>query len=151
MISSMNNFDEEQEGLSERYRTMADGELLKLASQPWALSDPAWDALEDELDRRRIELPEPEAVPQIVVPDRRNLVLLRRFRDLHEALLAKGKLDSAGLECFLADDNMVRMDWFISNLLGGVKLMVEGEQFAQASRLLNETAAQQSDVEEADE
>jgi hypothetical protein len=44
--------------------------------------------------------------------------------------------------CFLADENMVRMDWFISNLLGGVKLLVDPEDFAEASRVLNEPAPQ---------
>jgi hypothetical protein len=40
----------------------------------------------------------------------------------------------------MADDNMVRLDWFISNLLGGVKLLVDAEDFAEASRVLNEPA-----------
>jgi hypothetical protein len=79
--------------------------------------------------------------------ERRNLVLLRSFRDLPEALLAKGKLESAGVPCFLADDNMVRMDWFISNLLGGVKILVDPENFSEASRLLNEPPPQEWDVE----
>ena len=136
----MSVFDDEQMEFADRYERMADGELLELAVQPWAMSDAAWDALEDELDQRGLEVPEPEGAPQIVVPDKRNLVLLRRFRDLPEALLAKGKLDSAGVDCFLADENMVRMDWFISNLLGGVKLMVDGDRFAEASKLLKEVA-----------
>lgn len=121
-----------------RYRDMSDGELLKLAAKPWEVSDEAWDALEDELDRRGLDVPEAEAAPVVSVPEKRNLVLLRRFRDMPEALLAKGKLESSGLEVFLADDNMVRLDWFYSNLVGGVKLMVDAEQFAEASRVLNE-------------
>ena len=131
-----------------RYAAMNDGELLQLAGRSWELSDAAWDALEDELDRRGLEPPPPEEVPQVETPERRNLVLLRRFRDLPEALLAKGWLESAGLPCFLADDNMVRLDWFISNLLGGVKLMVEAEDFAEASRLMNEPAPQAIEDEE---
>jgi len=130
-----------------RYGAMSDGELLKLAAQAWALSDAAWDALEDELDKRELEVPEAEALPAIEVAERRNLVLLRRFRDIPEALLAKGKLDACGIECFLADENMVRMDWFISNLLGGVKLLVDPEQFSDASRLLNESVLIEMDEE----
>lgn len=138
----MAEFNENRPNVAARYRDMSDGELLKLAAQPWTISDDAWEALEDELDRRNLDLPEPEAAPTISVPDKRNLVLLRRFRDIPEALLAKGKLDSAGVACFLGDENMVRLDWFYSNLLGGVKLMVDAEQFAEASRLLNEPAPQ---------
>ena len=124
-----------------RYASMSDGELLELAARSWELSDAAWEALEDELDRRGLEPPAMEEdIPAIASLEKRNLVLLRRFRDLPEALLAKGKLESAGVPCFLSDDNMVRMDWFISNLLGGVKLLVDAEDFAEASRVLNEPA-----------
>ena len=56
------------------------------------------------------------------------------FQNLPEALLAKGSLDSSGIECFLTDDNMVRMDWFMSNLLGGAKLLVNREDAEAAHR-----------------
>jgi hypothetical protein len=69
--------------------------------------------------------------------DFRDLVTVRRFRDLHEALLAKGSLDSAGIESFLADDNMVHMDWLMSNLLGGVKLRVESANLEVANEILD--------------
>jgi hypothetical protein len=126
---------------------MGDAELLKLALEPWALSDPAWDALEDELERRNLEVPEPQAPPQISALEKRNLVMLRRFRDIPEALLAKGRLESFGIAAVLADENMVRMDWFLSNLLGGVKLLVDAEDFTEASRLLNEPVPEQLNVE----
>jgi len=141
------NPDHEQEQFASHYTQMSDGELLEIALQPWALSDAAWDALEDELDRRGLDLPEPEGLPGITVPEKRSLVMVRRFRDLHEALLAKGSIESAGIESFLADDNMVRMDWFISNLLGGVKLLVDASDFSEVVRILNEPIPQELDVE----
>ena len=134
---------EEKKRLMSQYSSMSDEHLLQLAARSWELSDSAWEALEDELDRRGLELPTPEEIPQVETLEKRNLVLLRRFRDLPEALLAKGMLESAGIPSFLADDNMVRLDWFISNLLGGVKLMVSPEEFAEASRVLNEPAPQE--------
>lgn len=116
---------------------MTDDELLKLASNPEALTDIAWEALEDELDRRRLELPaEPAEAPAEI--DFRRLVTIRQFRDLPEALLAKGSLESAGIQCFLRDDNLVRLDWFISNFVGGVKLCVSPEDAETARRLLDE-------------
>src|SRR5258708_2135095 len=102
----MNDSEHEQTQFAARYRKMSDAELLQLGAQSWTLSDSAWDALEDEIDKRGLEIPEAEALPAIEVAESRNLVLLRRFRDVPEALLAKGRLDSAGIECFLADDNM---------------------------------------------
>ncbi len=52
-----------------------------------------------------------------------------------------------GMPSFLADDNMVRMDWFISNLLGGVKILVDLENFSEASKLLNEPVTEEWDFE----
>lgn len=137
----------ERERLAAHYARLSPGELLKIASQPWTLSDEAWEALEDELENRGLEIPEAELEAQRVSPEKRELVLLRRFRDIPEALLAKGRLDSFGIDCVLADDNMVRMDWFISNLLGGVKLLVEPEDFTRASSILNRSIPDPDEVE----
>jgi Putative prokaryotic signal transducing protein len=138
------DFGKEYERFAAHYSEMTDGELLKLAVESSELSDPAWDALEDELERRKLELPEPEPAPQTTLPEMRNLVVLRRFRDVPEALLAKGSVEASGIECFLADENMVRMDWFISNLLGGVKLLVQPADFSKASQILNEPVGSDS-------
>jgi hypothetical protein len=134
----MSGVERERNEFAARYAAMSDDELLKIALRSWELSDAAWDALEEELDKRDLEVPEPEATQQPLIPERRNLVMLRRFRDIPEAMLAKGKLDSSGVHAVLADDNTVRMDWLWSNMLGGVKLLVDSEDFLQASEILNE-------------
>jgi hypothetical protein len=67
-----------------------------------------------------------------------DLVTLWTYRDLPEALIAQGKLEAEGLECFLADDNIVRMDWFWSNLMGGVKLQVAAKDLETAMAVLSE-------------
>jgi hypothetical protein len=127
----------ERQRLAETYASMTDGELQGLARNPECLTDTAWEMLEDELDRRDLEIPSESAVPTPAV-DLRRLVMIRQFRDLPEALLAKGSLESAGIECFLRDDNLVRLDWFISNFVGGVKLCVKAEDAQNALKLLNE-------------
>jgi hypothetical protein len=66
------------------------------------------------------------------------LVTLWTYRDLPEALIAQGKLEAEGLECFLADDNIIRMDWFWSNLIGGIKLQVAVNDRESAMALLAE-------------
>lgn len=141
------DYESDLASFAQRYRAMSDGELLKLARESWTLSDAAWEALEDELESRNLDLPEPETPPQISQVEKRDLVMLRRFRDIPEALLAKGKLEAMGVECVLADENMVRMDWFLSNLLGGVKLLVDAEDFTQASNLLNEPMPEELNVD----
>jgi Putative prokaryotic signal transducing protein len=127
----------ERQRLANTYALMTDGELQRLARSPESLTEPAWEALEDELDRRRLEVPTDPALPEDAL-DLRKLVMIRQFRDLPEALLAKGSLESAGMECFLRDDNLVRLDWFISNFVGGVKLCVKPEDVQNARKLLDE-------------
>jgi XTP/dITP diphosphohydrolase len=67
-----------------------------------------------------------------------NLVTLWKFRDLPEALLAKGKLEAAGITVFLLNDEMIRMDWFYSNLIGGIVLQVPPDEAQTALELLQE-------------
>jgi hypothetical protein len=74
------------------------------------------------------------------------LVTIRKFRDLPEALLAKGSLESAGIECALIDDNMVRLDWLISNLLGGIKLQVKAENSDVAEEMLRQPIPEHLEV-----
>jgi hypothetical protein len=128
----------ERQRLAANYAGMTDGELQRLARNAESLTELAWDALEDEMDRRHLEcsddlVAEPRQELQI-----RELVTIRQFRDLPEALLAKGSLESAGIECFLADENLVRLDWFISNFIGGIKLKVRALDAANALKLLDE-------------
>jgi hypothetical protein len=135
-VSARDN-SEERARLARNYAAMSDGELQKLALNPQSLTEAAWEALEDELDGRSLELPVQPSVPEPQF-DLRELVVIRQFRDLPEALLAKGSLESTGIECYLRDDNLVRLDWFVSNFIGGVKLCVHPEDVADAQKLLNE-------------
>jgi len=128
----------ERRRLAANYAAMSDGELQRLARNAEALTELAWDALEDELDRRHLELPEETAAQPRQEMEMRELVTVRQFRDLPEALLAKGSLESAGIECFLADENLVRLDWFISNFIGGIKLNVRSADAENAQKLLDE-------------
>jgi hypothetical protein len=74
--------------------------------------------------------------------DVRELVTIRGYRDLHEALLAKGRLESSGVDTFLADENIVRMDWLISTAIGGVKLRVDAANVEAANEILDHPAPQ---------
>jgi hypothetical protein len=128
----------ERRRLAENYAGMTDGELQRLARSAESLTELAWEALEDEMDRRHLECFEDAAPEERQELEIRELVTIRQFRDLPEALLAKGSLESAGIECFLADENLVRLDWFISNFIGGIKLNVRLADAANAQQLLDE-------------
>jgi hypothetical protein len=61
------------------------------------------------------------------------LVTIRHFGNLGEALMAKGCLDSAGIDCFLADSNMA---WLDSPLVRGMRLQVKVSDVEAAIELL---------------
>ena len=128
----------ERQRLTVRYAQMSEGELEKLAAASRELTDDARELLRAEIVRRglNIDVPDPDYSYDQV--EFRQLITIRKFRDLPEALAAKGALDAAGIECALADDNIVRMDWFFSNLMGGVKLQVPLEDAEAARELLDE-------------
>ncbi len=74
-------------------------------------------------------------------------MVIRRYRDLPEAIIAKSILDSADIESFLIDQNMVRLDWLWSNLLGGIKLVVRVEDAEAAAELIQQGIPEKFDVE----
>ena len=149
ILTFMTILDPEQERrrLREFYSQMTEGELEKVAIDAAALTDVARQVLEDEINRRglqgRVENL-PTGTDEI---DLRKLVTVRKFRDLPEALLAKGAIESAGIPCFMADDNIVRLDWFISNFVGGIKLLVDPENVTEATEVLDQPVPESFAVE----
>jgi hypothetical protein len=150
LAMSKANWEKERQRLTERYFAMEDGELNKIAADWDSLSDAARDVLQAEMSRRGLQMPV-QLTQMAQVAKRQSELpmpeILRRYRDLTDALVAKSILDSAGIESFLADDNLVRMDWLYSNLIGGVKLLVRPQDTAAANELLDETVPPQFDVE----
>jgi hypothetical protein len=135
----------ERDRLAQLYAALSDGELQRLAGETESLTEEARAALALEMSRRNLPAETAGEVEDSPLGGRaklRNLLTIRQFRDLPEALLAKSVLDSAGIECFLGDDNLIRMDWLWSNLLGGIKLRVRQEDALEASRLLEGDAPQ---------
>jgi hypothetical protein len=47
-------------------------------------------------------------------------VTVRSHRDLTEAFVGRSLLESAGIPAWIADEHLVRMVWFYSNLVGGM-------------------------------
>src|SRR4030081_3170408 len=116
--------EQERERVAAVYSGMSDAELEKVAAAGDELSDVARQTLEPEISHRGLGVVV-AASPGVDVYELNETVTLRQFRNLPEALIARGSLESAGIPAYLVDDNMVRMDWFYSNLLGGIKLKVQ--------------------------
>lgn len=61
------------------------------------------------------------------------------FQDYVQASIAKSKLDSAGIDCWMADDIFITLQWSLSRALGGVKLRVREHDAQEARLVLEET------------
>jgi hypothetical protein len=61
---------------------------------------------------------------------------VRRYRDLSEAIVAKSLLESAGIPAWIRDENVARLEWQYSNLLGGLRLQVRADQESAAEAVL---------------
>ena len=138
--------EQERERVAGVYSEMSDRELERVAAAGYELSEIAHKALEAEISRRALGIAI-AASPGIDVYELNETVTLRKFRDLPEALLAKGSLESAGIEAYLVDDNMVRIYWLYSNFLGGIKLTVHPEDVEAATEILNQPIPETIEVE----
>jgi hypothetical protein len=126
----------EPRDLAAAYTSMGETELLELAASYKSLTDDAQAALRAEFARRKLEPPMIEE-PEDRVFDRK-LVVLRRYRDLSEAIVARSLLESAGIYAFLCDENLIRLDWQMSNFIGGIRLQVEANDEQAAIDLLHQ-------------
>lgn len=55
-----------------------------------------------------------------------------------DAHVLKGKLEAEGIEAFLADENIVSMNFLYSNAVGGVKVQVDEEDVEEALQIIGE-------------
>jgi Putative prokaryotic signal transducing protein len=69
-----------------------------------------------------------------------SLITVATFYSEFEFLLARGRLESAGIECFALDENMLRIAGWHSHILGGIKLQVTESEVNDALAILRATA-----------
>jgi hypothetical protein len=147
----MTDSEEKRNQVAQLYAGMSDIELKDLADEAWSLTETGKETLRAELARRGLEFKLDTTAPAALELRLRNLVALRQFRDLPGALLAKGFLESAGVESFLIDETTIRMDWLWSNLLGGVKLCVNQEDADAAAQILSQEIPEKFSVDGAED
>lgn len=157
------DWERERARLQALYPAMSDEELQKVADDADSLTEVARTVLRAEMLRRGLEAPSETRArveasgddrttenPGIAAGEERRSpkpAIVGRYRDLGMASVAKSILDSAGIESFFADDNVIRMDWFYSNAVGGIKLLVRSEDAAEARELLESQAPEKFEVE----
>ena len=112
---------------------MGAAELLEAARGYEGLREDVQAELRAEFARRGMEAPLVEDGGE-----RQEMVTVRRYRDLSEGIVARSLLDSAGLRAELRDENLIRLDWQISNFIGGLRLQVPREDVGTAEELLGQ-------------
>jgi hypothetical protein len=66
-----------------------------------------------------------------------DLVTIAVFYSQPEFLLARTRLESADIECFAYDENMLRIGGWHSHLAGGIKLQVRRSEAQDAVAILH--------------
>jgi len=121
----------ERKRLADLYSEMSDAKLESLAGDAAGLTDLARSVLSSELMRRGLNAQLSENVGKNNGNSESNdLITIRLFQDLHDADLMKGMIESAGIECFLADAYMV-------GRIGRVRLQVQRADVEAANEILN--------------
>lgn len=73
------------------------------------------------------------------------LVILQTFDNFFNANIQLTRLRAMGIECYLKDEYIVTIDPFLSNAIGGIKLMVRKNEEQKVRALLNEMNAASDD------
>jgi len=79
------------------------------------------------------------------------LVNVEKFRDLTAAMIARSLLESDGIQCFLQDENFVRMDWGYSQFIGWIRLQVAPADLERGRELLAAPIPEELDVADGEE
>jgi membrane protease YdiL (CAAX protease family) len=81
--------------------------------------------------------PEPEYLEiDTDFDDLDKLVTIATYNTPSQAEVARLILEEEGIKTFLADDNLVGMNWFLSNAVGGAKLQVAASEAERAKDIL---------------
>jgi hypothetical protein len=110
---------------------------MELARSYDSLTESAQTVLRGEFAKRLLD---PPTIDELEIPAASgpNFITVRRYRDLSEAIVARSLLESAGIGAYLRDENLVRLEWQISNFIGGIRLQVERADEAAAAEILSQ-------------
>jgi hypothetical protein len=122
--------------LATRLQAMSDAEMLQLGGQYAGLTEEAQIIVRSEFSRRNLEVPNAEEDTSFY--ESQSVTTIRRYRDQPEALLARSVLESAGIPCFLRDENTIRIEWVWSNYMGGIRLQVAEADVEAAEAILSQ-------------
>jgi hypothetical protein len=141
-----------EEQLAKQFAAMEDEALLEASLERLMLTPLAQRVLESEVHSRGLKLPEGRQAEEVAERDQpaERWLTLERFRDLSAGIVARSALEAAEIPCFLRDENTVRMDWQISNFIGGMRLQVREQDATEAAAVLGGLAPPDLPEDDAD-
>ncbi len=74
------------------------------------------------------------------------LITIATYDFWPDAEIARGRLQSEGIDAWLADQHLVQLDWLYSIAVGGIKLQVAPEDAERARRILDRDDSASLDV-----
>lgn len=77
-----------------------------------------------------------------------SLITVEEYDKSHLAQVAVLALEQAGIRCYLQNETVVSMDWFMANAVGGIRLQVASQDAAKAQCVLAEIRANRIEREE---
>jgi hypothetical protein len=66
-----------------------------------------------------------------------DFIILETFDNYIDASLMMGRLEEAGLNCWLKDEQTVTLNPILSNAIGGIKIMIDKKDVDKATEILN--------------
>lgn len=67
-----------------------------------------------------------------------DLVTITSFSQVIDAYLVRSKLESEGIACVIQNENILSLNWLLSNAIGGVQLLVQKSDIIRAQELLRD-------------
>lgn len=67
-------------------------------------------------------------------------IMLRNFDNYIDAHIVKGRLEAENIPCWLKDENVSALivDPVLTNVIGGIKLMVPKDEWQRANEILSQ-------------
>jgi hypothetical protein len=121
------------------YAQLSDAALLSVNLEQ--LSDTARQVYDREVASRGLGIPvQPESQPAMPDHQKRpedDLVQIATFVYPNDAKFARAELEAEEIPCFVGNERTLDVDWFLTNVLGGYKLMVPAAHAERARAILD--------------
>ncbi|SRR4030042_2714525 len=137
---------QKKERLKKEYQYMSDDEIIELAlTSKNEFEEGVYEIVLGEFRKRDLQkkIAEREKQKRLQIESSgEDLATIAQFSQGAEAYIMRGRLETEGIGCFIADEHLISINWLYSNAIGGVKLQVKKSDIEKAKKIL----AEKSDI-----